>query len=162
LVAADDTAGDVDLKMIAVVVRADQPELFNIIRTLYHAYTEANDSIELDASPSVWEQVEKFDLDVSFWEMVQRTVGYTDEPPSLKKLLIRLFVTDYSFHLKRELAVSLVQFVLPASGRANTVVFLAQWRDSTTKASSYDRLSAEVADLVHLEEHIDGLDINEL
>ena len=72
--------------MIAVVAKADQPELFNIVRTLFHAWTEAGDEIDLDNPPAVWEQIEKFDLDVPFWEMVKAAFGYEEENPSLKKL----------------------------------------------------------------------------
>ena len=38
LVAPDDAAADLDRKMIAVVAKADQPELFNIVRTVLHAF----------------------------------------------------------------------------------------------------------------------------
>ena len=67
LVAPEDTAADLDRKMIAVVAKADQPELFNLVRTIFHAWTEAGDEIDLDDPPAVWSQIEKFDLDVPFW-----------------------------------------------------------------------------------------------
>src|SRR6266446_449930 len=41
LVAPDDTAADIDRKMIAVVTKADQPELFNILRTVFHAWADS-------------------------------------------------------------------------------------------------------------------------
>ena len=88
--------------MIAVVVRADQPEFFNIVRTLFHAWTEAGDEIDLDVPPPAWEQVEKFDLAEPFWEMVKAAFGYAEDDPSLKKLLLRLLVTDYAHHLKAD------------------------------------------------------------
>ena len=31
--------------MIAVVAKADQPELFNLVRTIFHAWTEAGSEI---------------------------------------------------------------------------------------------------------------------
>ena len=65
LVAPDDAAADLDRKMIAVVAKADQPELFNIVRTLFHAWTEAGDEIDLDNPPAAWDQIEKFDLDAA-------------------------------------------------------------------------------------------------
>ena len=40
LVTPDDTDRDLDRKMLAVVIKAEQPELFNIIRTLFHSFTE--------------------------------------------------------------------------------------------------------------------------
>src|SRR4051794_3230317 len=63
LVAPDDAAADLDRKMIAVVARADQPELFHLVRTIFHAWVEAGAEIDLDTPPAVWGLVEKFDLD---------------------------------------------------------------------------------------------------
>ena len=148
--------------MIAVVVKADQSELFDIVRTACHAYTEGSDEIDLDSAPVVWEQVEKFDLAEPFWKMIKSVFGYDDEAPTLKKLLIRLMVTDYAHHLKRELPTALLHLVLPPAGRPNAIVCLAQWRDSSSKASSYDRLSAEVALLIRLDEHLHGVEIHDL
>jgi uncharacterized protein (TIGR02687 family) len=162
LVAADDTAIDLDRKMIAVVVKADQPELFTIMRTLFHAYAENGEDIDLDTAPPAWAAIEKFDLAEPFWQMVQVAFGYTDEDPNLKKLLIRLFVTDYVHHLKVEVPPALQPLVLPPLGRPNAVVCLAQWRDSNSKGKSYDRLSAQVADLINLDEHLHGLEITDL
>ena len=48
LVAPDDDAADLDRKMIAVVVKADQPELFTLVRTIFHAWIEAGSEIDLD------------------------------------------------------------------------------------------------------------------
>ena len=161
MVQPGDIAADLDCKMIAVVAKADQPELFNIICTLYHSCAEAGDGIDLDKSPASWEQIEKFELDMPFWEMVKASFGYTDETPSLKKFLVRLFVTDYAHHLKAVLPKPLEHLVLPPAGRHNAVVCLAQWRDSSSKAISYDRLSAEVASLINLEGYLSGLEIND-
>ena len=82
LVASDDTAADLDRKMMAVVAKADQPELFTIVRTLFHACTErGRDEIDLGTSAAVWEQIEKFDLDAPFWQMVKATFGYRRRTP---------------------------------------------------------------------------------
>ena len=100
LVAPDDVAGDLDRKMIAVVAKADQPEHFNLVRTIFHAWIEAGSEIELDNPPAVWGQIEKFDLDLPFWQMIKATFGYEEENPSLKKFLLRLVLsTDYAHHL---------------------------------------------------------------
>jgi hypothetical protein len=48
LVAADDTDTDLDRKMICVVVRADQPDWFVILRTLYHEF------LAVTAKTSTW------------------------------------------------------------------------------------------------------------
>lgn len=162
LVEPNDIATDLDRKMIATVVKAEQPEWFNIVRTLYHAYTEHGDEIDLQLGPAAWEQIEKFELDKPFWEMAHATFGYTEDTPTLKNLLLRLFVTDYVHHLKSDPPSALVHLILPTQGRSNAVVCLGQWRDSTSKGSSYDRLSEEVAGLIHLEDYLRGLEIPDL
>lgn len=146
-VAADDTEVDLDRKMIALVAKADQPEWFTIFRTLFHAYTETEpgQEFDLDVPPPACEQVERFDLDAPFWQAAKTLFGYSEEIPSLRNLLIRMFVTDFAHHLKGEVPIAFQNLVLPTSGRRNVIVCLAQWRDSASKGSSYDRLVTDIA-----------------
>ncbi len=162
LVTGSDTSTDIDRKMIAVVVKAEQPELFTIVRTLFHAYADNGDEINLDTPPAIWTQLEKFDLTVPFWNMIAAAFRYTEDDPSLKKLLIRLLVTDYAYHLKSDVPAALQHLVLPSAGKANAIVCLAQWRDSNSKGSSYDRLSTSVASLITVDDHLHGLEIKDL
>ena len=162
LVAPDDAAGDLDRKMIAVVVRADPPELFNLVRTVFHAWTEAGADPDLDAPPAVWGQVEKFDLDGPYWEMVKATFGYGEDAPTLRNFLLRLVLTDYAHHLKGDVPQSLRGLLLPRTGWSNAVVCLADWRSNVHKLSSYDRLSAEAAAILKIEDHLPDLEIEQL
>ena len=52
--------------------------------------------------------------------------------------------------------------LLPRTGWSNAVVCLAQWRDSSSKGSSYDRLSAEAAAILKIEDHLPNLEIDQL
>lgn len=164
LVVPNDTEVDLDRKMIAVVVNADQPEWFNIVRTLFHEFTASKngDEINLDNPPDLWLQVEKLDLDGPFWQMAQSLFGYSEENPSLRNFLIRLLVTDFAHHLKGSVPDSLAHLVLPQSGKSNAVVCLAQWRDSSSRGSSYDRLSDLVASILHLEDQLYGFEVEHL
>lgn len=100
--APDDTDIDLDRKMIAVVTKADQPEWFDIVRTLFHAFsaTENGDRIDLDTPPDAWLQVERFELDEPFWQMAKSRFGYEDETPCLRNFLYRLMATDLAHGLK--------------------------------------------------------------
>lgn len=162
LVAPDDAAADLDRKMIAVVAKADQPELFNLVRTIFHAWIEAGSELDLDNPPAVFGQIEKFDLDVPFWNMIKATFGYEEENPTLKNFLLRLVLTDYAHHLKGDVPQSIRGLLLPKSGWSNAVVCLAQWRDSSSKGTSYDRLSAEAAAILKIEDHLPNLEIDQL
>ena len=162
LVVAEDAAGDLDRKMLAVVAKADQPDLFILVRTIFHAWTESGPDVDLDTPPAVWERIEKFELDAPFWQMVSASFGYTEDDPSLKKFLLRLLVTDFAHHLKGDVPQSLRQLLLPRAGWSNTVVCLSQWRDSGSKASSYDQLSAIVAAVLKIDDHLSSLEIEQL
>lgn len=160
LVVPEDTADDLDRKMLAVVVKADQPELYNTLRTLLHFFADVED-IDLREPVQAWDQIEKFDLEEPFWRFIKRAFGYQEETPSLENLLIRLLVTDFVQHLHGQ-APSLEHLVLPQMGRANAVVCLAQWRDSASKGSSYDRLSEYVAKRINLSDQLHTFDIDHL
>jgi uncharacterized protein (TIGR02687 family) len=153
LVSPNDTAIDLDKKMMMVVAKADQPDLFHLVRTFFHGWLEPT-SVDLDESPANWQSMEKLDLDQSFWEMVESTFGYQEDQPCLKNLLIRMLVTDFKHHYKDELPAGLKPLLLPEKGLQNAVVCLAHWRDSSTKGTSYDQLSAEVAQIVHLNNYL--------
>ena len=162
LVAPDDVAADLDRKMIAVVAKADQPEMFNLVRTIFHAWTEAGSEFDLDNPPAVWGQIEKFDLDVPFWQMVKASFGYEAENPTLKNFLLRLVLTDYAHHLKGDVPQAIRGLLLPKAGWSNAVVCLAQWRDSSSKGASYDRLSSDAAALLKIEDYLPNLEIDQL
>src|SRR5262249_49280870 len=103
-----------------------------------------------------------FDLAQPFWRFITNTFGYREESPSLRNLLIRLLVTDYAHLLQGHVPPSLENLVLPKLGQSNAVVCLAQWRDSSSKGSSYDLLSAEVARIIKIEEYVHTLEIEQV
>ncbi|MCY3788534.1 MAG: BREX-1 system phosphatase PglZ type A, partial [Gemmatimonadetes bacterium] len=161
LVSPEDLELDLDRKMLAVVAKADQPELFNIVRTLFHSMTE--DGVpDLAARPLAWGQIERFELDEPFWIMAESTFGYGQDSPTLQNLLIRLLVSDYAHHLAKELPGALKHLQLPRSRTANAVVCLAQWRDSSSTSNSYDVLSSEVGARLYIPDHLRGCEAEEL
>ncbi len=161
LVSPEDSELDLDRKMLAVVAKADQPELFNIVRTLLHSMA-GDGALDLEASPPAWAQIEKFELDEPFWAMVKSAFGYGEDSPALQNLLIRLLVSDYAHHLAKELPGALQHLQLRRSGTANAVVCLAQWRDSSSKSSSYGVLAAEVEARLHMRDHLHVCEVEEL
>lgn len=146
-IAPEDTASEIDRKMLAVVVKSEHDDFLDVVRTLYHAMAGAG---SLDELPAVWEQIEKLKLEEVFWGFVRSTLGYADDQPSLRNLLTSLLITDLAYALGDDLPDSLKHFVLPYSNQSNVVVCLAQWRDSSSKGRSYDSLSRMTAKAVGL------------
>lgn len=161
LVDPQDSERDLDIKMLAVVTRAEQPEFFTIIRTLFHEMVE-QDELDISTPPPSWEQAQKFELDVPFWEMAKSNFGYEEDVPSLQNLLIRLLVTDFAHHLEGEVPQGLHHLLLPVANRSNVVICLGQWRDSASKGASYDVLSGLVAEEVGLGEYLHLIELEPL
>ena len=152
LVSSADLESDLDRKMIAVLARAEHPDIANIIVVLFEAMAN-EDKATLDSLPPTWDEIKKYGLAESFWQFVHDAFGYSEDPPSLRNLLIRLMVTDFVEALDRveNAPASLLHLVLPpGSASANAKVCLAQWRDSSTHGESYDTLSAQIADAVKI------------
>ena len=158
LVGPNDSALDIDRKIIAVLAKADQPEFFNVLIALFDSIPEGH----LDALPPAWEEMEKFGVQASFWDLAGGQFGYQEGTPTLKSLLIRLLVSDFSHACRAPLPDGLKPLTLPRQGAANAVVCLAQWRDSSTRGPSYESLSAGVADAVKLGLHLGSLEIEAL
>lgn len=153
-----DGADAIDRALMATVLRAEQTDIFSIVRSLLHTL-EPHD---LEAAPPAWKEFEKYDLAEGFWSQMREVFGFDDEAPSLKALLMRLLVTDFARGIDGACPKALAHLVLSKKGAANAVVCIGQWRDSAQLHASYDVLSAAIADLVKLADHLGGLEIEEL
>jgi uncharacterized protein (TIGR02687 family) len=156
-----DTEFDIDRKMLGVITKANTDDLSNILRTVFHQYTEEED-FDLNQPPKVWAEIEKFDLDTSFWELINSQYGYSEKSPSLRNLLFKMLATDFAFHFQGDLPESLDNLLLDKSGHRNTVVCLGHWRDSSKKANSYNRLSDIVSKTLNIDAALGTIHISEV
>ena len=161
LIAPYDNEKDIDRKILSVVVKTEQPEFFNITRTLFHALAEEHGG-DIDQQPSVWDDIDKYGLSTSFWEMADQTFGYLEKTPTLRNLITRLMLTDLASKLNADIPPSLQNLLLPQKNHSDVVVCMAQWRDSSTKGSSYDVLSEAVAGFIKLDGHLADYEVEQL
>ena len=153
LVLPGDNALDLDRKMLAVLTRADQPELFAVLQRLYAAVV-VDGIADLSAQPKAWQDIAANDLTPAFWDLVQTQLGYFDANPSLRDLLLRILVTDFCRGLQGDAPRQLAHFVLPdRTLAANASVFVGRWRSDIAQFGNYNALAQAVAhelDLVNL------------
>ncbi|MCJ7602403.1 MAG: BREX-1 system phosphatase PglZ type A [Desulfobulbaceae bacterium] len=136
---------ELDLKMLAVITRAEQPDAFVVFMKLFAAFC-GEGSYSPDTEPKIWTDIIKLDLEKPFWDLVARTFGYAADSPSLSDLLIRLLVTDFVNTLKTSPPAGLEHFVLQAGSQGFTVsVFLSQWRTNINQFQAYNLIADHYA-----------------
>lgn len=156
MVLPDDGAPDLDRKMLAVLTRADQPELFAILQRLYGAVV-VDGVADLSAQPKAWQDVAANDLTPAFWDLVQLQLGYLEANPSLRDLLLRILVTDFCRGLQGDAPPQLAHFVLPdRTLAANASVFVGRWRSDIAQFANYNALAQAVANELNLVSLLSG------
>jgi len=150
LVLSGDNADDLDRKMLAVLARADQPELFAILQRLYAALVVDGEA-DLSLQPKAWQEILANDLAPAFWSLVRTQLGYNDPGTTLRDLLVRILVTDFCRGLEGDPPSQLAHFVLPdRTLAANASVFAARWRSDLAHFGSYNALAQAVANELEL------------
>ncbi len=155
----EDTDRDLDLKMLAVLTRAEQPHVFNVLMRLYEGICE-DGACSLKAVPKIWEEIGKLDLTAAFWDLMSRTFGYRHDQATLSDLLIRLMVTDLSIAVRQDLPTSLGHFRLDQSKQVGTAaVFFSSWRGNSQYSATYDELARTVAQELNIKDAIRDLSV---
>ncbi len=164
LVDQSDTADSLDLKMIAVLARAQKADIDPILIALLHAAVSSGgkkgalissegaasaSELALGAAPAVADPVvelEKHGLSAAFWSRVKAHTGFDDPSPSLKKLATRMMVSEFGRSLKgADLPSTLKPLLLPDGNHTAAVrVCLSTWRDSGAFHQSYDIWSRRI------------------
>jgi len=140
-VSPTDDAEALDRKMLGVLARADQPDLFSILLRLFGSLVVDGEA-DLDADTKVWQEIVANELDQAFWALVKNELGYDETQPTVRDLLLRIFVTDFARSCPGNLPEALSHFTLADKARAaNASVFAARWRSDMAHFANYNALS---------------------
>ncbi len=149
---------ELDLKMLAVTVKAAQPDTDSVLLTLFDQCCERGQtegfSQGCEELSATWEYVASYGLAESFWQAVSERFSYArdGEHRNLRDLFFCLAATDLANAYREETPEALRSFVLPDRnlGR-NASVFLANWRSSANHYRSYSTLSGYAASELAIE-----------
>ncbi len=159
----DDREDDIDLRMLTVLTRSDQPDLFSILMKLFESCCDDNGFD--DSMPSkYWSDIDRLGLTPSFWKFTAQTFGYINEKePNLNDFLLRIFVTDFSNRIKTDLPQALEHFLIDSpSHRMNASVFLSQWRSNIDQYKIFNRISARIAQKLRIQDILISFPVEEL
>ena len=146
----DDTAGMIRLKMLAVCV-GSEPRLDAILEHLLQELAEEKQQGEK------FRLVEECRLDGWFWEQMGRQYGYESTEPGGRDFVIRLFKDCYFHHFPTEPPAPPQRLL-----NGDALVFLKRWKDSRLFEKSFEKLSNECAEGLHIEQDLGGRDFREL
>lgn len=162
-IAPDDREDDIDLKMITVLARAEQPDPFAILMKILESFCKSGSFIP-DEESKPWKDIETLGLATSFWTFMAKTFGCVIESSqALSDLLIKIFVTDFSNQYKKDLPLSLEHFRLTGSSKTmNASVFISQWQTHTIHCKNFNRVSKCFAQKLNMDEILAPLQIEDL
>lgn len=123
------------LRMMSVIVHADDPGLSSI---LFELFTKSDHSF--DASSAF----EKYGLQEIFWKRIEQQFGYSEENPTISKFALQLFASDLSVKTNID-GTSLALYRKGDSGASFR--FCQQWRNSVSSRASYIVWSSWAADI---------------
>ena len=155
-----------DLAMIATVLKAESSDLTHLIFAL--AEHSVQEHVGLEDNPSVLGELEKYDLMPALLYALQTELGYQpipvqhpDEPPlKLGQFLIRLLITAFCEQVGT--VPDWAQALRWSSGGSRTIAFLSRWRDSARYYPTFDVISTQVAEAVHLSTKISTFELQAL
>lgn len=160
---ADDGEDDLDIKMLAVITKADQPEPFSILMSLLANFCQKGKYIN-DEPSKLWLQIEKLGLETALWKVLSQNFGYIKtDSPTITDFLIRVFVTDLCVSLRAEMPTALSHFSIQGPSHSNNcAVFLAQWRTNTAYFKYYNIIAKYIAKKLKIDELLLPLDFETL
>src|SRR5699024_1724879 len=81
------TEKNIIITMMAVLVKANTAQFYNVILTLFEEYAARKDTL--------FSQLEKFGLTEVFWSYIYKFYGYQTTDPTMQKLLICFYVNTF-------------------------------------------------------------------
>lgn len=157
-----------DLAMIAVVTRAESPDIANILFNLGDELVRAGGGLE--QVPESFTELEKYGLVSPLVRAFQEEVGYPaseeelngDVPFNFGHFLIRLLATGFCESVSdvpdwaRSVAIS------SANARATSRALLSRWRDSSRYYPAYDVIADWVSSALNIKSRIEEYSIEAL
>ncbi|WP_291442027.1 BREX-1 system phosphatase PglZ type A [Desulfovibrio sp.] len=142
LLKADDTAGQIRLKMLAVCT-GSEPRMDAVVENLLQELADGRDEkIKL---------VGRCSLDDFFWEQMIRYYGYKSDELGIRDFAIELFKSCYAMGTNGQVKLT-----------GDAMVFLKRWKDSRQFEGSFETLSGECAEVLGIEQDLTKRDFREL
>ncbi len=142
LLKADDTPGQIRLKMLGVCA-GSEPRMDAVVENLLQELADGRDEkIKL---------VGRCSLNGFLWEQMTRCYGYKSAEPGIRDFTIELFKSCYAMGTDGQVKLT-----------GDALVFLKRWKDSRQFEVGFEALSGECAEVLGVEQDLAKRDFREL
>lgn len=142
LLKADDSSGQIRLKMLAVCT-GSETRMDAVVENLLQELADGRDvKIKL---------VGRCSLDGFLWEQMTRCYGYKSDEPGIRDFAIELFKSCFAMGTGHQ-----------AKLKGDALVFLKRWKDSRQFEGGFEILSGECAEVLGIEQDLAKRDFREL
>lgn len=140
LLKPDDSDNALRQKMLAVCVGCE-PRLNAMLEALLAELASGVDTRS--------KLIERSGLNEHFWKLMKRAYGYVSEQPGLQDFVIELFKNCFLTEVDIEFKPRMT---------SDAKVFIRRWKDSRSHAQAFEVLSAQCADILQIEDKLQGLE----
>jgi uncharacterized protein (TIGR02687 family) len=162
LLKADDTAGQIRLKMLAVCTGIE-PRMDAIVEQLLDESSQL--STISNQSGDKYRLMQRCSLDGFFWEQMKRIYGYISDEPSIRDFVIQLFKDCYFRNFTDHYSLKTDGCQVKTDGcqlTADSLIFLKRWKDSRQFEGGFEALSGECAEILAIGQDLAKRDFREL
>ncbi|MBJ6802713.1 BREX-1 system phosphatase PglZ type A [Geomonas propionica] len=142
LLDANDTAGQIRLKMLAVCT-GSEPRMDAVVENLLQELADGREEKN--------KLVDRCSLDRFLWEQMTRCYGYKSDEPGIRDFVIELFKSCYAMGTDGQVKLT-----------SDALVFLKRWKDSRQFEEGFETLSGECAEVLGIEQDLAKRDFREL
>lgn len=134
LLKADDTAGQIRLKMLATCA-GSEPRMDTVLEHLLQELSDGRDE--------KFKLIRRCGLDGFLSEQMTRYYGYTSDEPGIRDFAIELFKSCYAMGTDGQVKLT-----------GDALVFLKRWKDSRQFEGAFEVLSGECAEVLGIEQDL--------
>jgi uncharacterized protein (TIGR02687 family) len=156
LLTADDTAGLIRMKMLAVCAESE-PRIDALLESMLDELIA-----ERAEGTGKFILIQRCNLDGFLWEQMKRCYGYESREPSIRDFVFSLFKSCYFQNFALPSEASEAEASEAPQMASDALVFLKRWKDSRQFEKSFEKLSAECAEVLGIEEDLAKRDFRDL
>ncbi len=128
-------------KLLAVLFNTDNVSLVSFLQVHASAHNDGNERYN--------RELERYNLNIFYWNEIARKYGYNYEQPAIYDFLIEIFNNNFSVGKRTGIA-------------KESKILISMWKDSISYKDAYRSLSQKVADDLKIESTLNDASIDDI